>query len=373
MSKIAKIDSFAVRAAARTIWVFLRTTDTDGRIGWGEATLQGSEAALGRAANRLVPHFIGTCSDCRPDRMAFVPAEPADEPVAAIISALDHTLWDIEGQRQGRPIHELLGKQHSAIIPLYANINRRTTDRSPAAFAESALRAVADGYDAIKIAPFDNVSPGSSAGITDGLARAAAVRDAIGPERHLLIDCHWRFDEAHARTTLDQLLHLKLYWLECPLIEEPENFAALSRLRKQANAHGIKLAGCEMETGFAGFRRFVDGAIYDVLMPDVKYVGSLTEMLRVAAYAAENGVAIAPHNPSGPISHAVSVHVSAVTPGFLMLEHQYDESPAFTGIVAGAMPPQRAGDAALPDRPGLGIALDPAALVSLDSIVAGAQ
>jgi galactonate dehydratase len=334
--------------------------------------LSGAEADLGRAARRLGPRIIGAPCDPRFDGMAIVGAEPADKVVAAFVSALDHSLWDIEGQRQNRPLHALLGPQRSTAVPLYANINRRTIDRSPAGFAESARRAVADGYTAIKIAPFDDVRPGSDAGIDDGVARAKAVRDAIGPGRDLLVDCHWRFDEANARTTLDRLAQLKLYWFECPLIERPENFVALGRLRKQANALGIRLAGCEMETGFESFRRFVDIGAYDVLMPDVKYVGGLAEMLRIAAYAAANGVAVAPHNPSGPISHAVSLHISAVAPGFLTLEHQYDESPAFTSIVAGAMPPQRAGVAALPDRPGLGIALAPAALASLDSLIAKA-
>src|SRR6185436_18736478 len=131
---------------------------------------------------------------------------------------------------------------------------------------------------------------------------------------------------------------LKLYWFECPLPEEPEQFAALRRIRAFANARGVRTAGCEELVGVDAFRTFLDAGLYDAIMPDIKYCGGHVEMLRIAAAAAPSKTLCSPHNPSGPIAHLHSVHASAVLPDCPFLEFQYGESPLFFDIVAGAFP-----------------------------------
>jgi galactonate dehydratase len=365
---IRDIDAFAVRASDKTVWVFLRVRDADGIAGWGEATLSGKESALAAACTRISARICGGPAVPRRDPLADAGVARTDIPGAAIVSAIDQALWDLSGQREGRPMRGLLGATVHSAIPLYANVNRRTVDRRPEGFAASARKAIADGFDTIKIAPFDSVRPGGTEGIEEGIARAAAVREQIGPERRLFIDCHWRFDAKSAAVSLDALLSLAIGWFECPLPETPDNFADLRRLRARANEGGAVLAGCEMETGLAGFRPFIDAGVYDVLMPDIKYAGGLAEFRRIAEYAAARGVEIAPHNPSGPVSHVASLQFSAGLAGMSILEHQYDESPKFAEIVVGDLPTTRNGRSALPDGDGLGIALDPEKLVPLGEI-----
>jgi galactonate dehydratase len=251
------------------------------------------------------------------------------------------------------------------VINLYANVNRGTLDRSPAGFAARALEASQHGFDAVKIAPFDEVRPGEATpggAIDPGLARIAAVRAAIGPGVQLLVDCHWRLTEASAQDVLREVEPLKLYWFECPLPEEPGNFDALRRLRSRANAHGVRLAGCEMMTGLEGFRPYLEAGIYDAIMPDVKYAGGLRELLRIGEFADAHGVACSPHNPSGPIAHAHSLHLSAHLPSCPFLEYQYDESPLFFDFVTGALPDPRSGRSPLPQGTGLGIGVGGVAL-----------
>lgn len=367
---IREFDAWAVRASAQTAWVFLRAVDAAGVAGWGEATLNGSEAGLAAAFTRIAARMRGVAAEPRQDPLGAAGVAPGDRPGAAIASALDQALWDIAARRAGRSLHTLFGGDAGVSVPLYANVNRRTADRRPEGFAASALKAVADGYDTIKIAPFDEVRPGRSDGIEQGVARAAAVREAIGAGRRLFVDCHWRFDEANAGIALDRLAALGIDWFECPVAETPANYPALRRLRERANALGAKLAGCETETGLDGFRPYVDRGLYDVLMPDVKYAGGFAEFRRTAAYAAANGIRIAPHNPSGPIAHVASLQVCAGLPGFMTLEHQYDESPMFTEIVLGSLPRTVGGLSALPGGPGLGIALDVDKLTPLARFVA---
>src|SRR4029079_17106683 len=87
-----------------------------------------------------------------------------------------------------------------ASVAAYANINRSVTDRTPAGFAAAAARAVAAGYAAVKLAPFDGVIAADAAQTPidartrTGLDCVFAVRDAVGTDIAVMVDCHWRFD-----------------------------------------------------------------------------------------------------------------------------------------------------------------------------------
>ena len=321
-----KIRALAVQVTPRTTWVFARVTGDDGTTGWGEGTLEGRAAevaaAIEASAGRLGPI-------------------PADLAQAAAHSALEQALWDLKARAAGRPLAGLLGGAKRSRVPLYANINRGTTDRSPAGFAARAAEAAALGFGAIKIAPFDNMK--------EAYARIAAAADAIAGRAELQVDCHWRLDEAKAHEALAECARSGVRWFECPLPETPENYAAIKRLRGKANAAGMRLAGAELFIGAAGFRPLLEQGLYDVVMPDVKYAGGLAECLRIAELAARHGTAVSLHNPSGPVCHAHSLHLSAVLETNERLEYQHGETPRFYEIAPGLEAPS--GGSAAPPPP----------------------
>ena len=115
----------------------------------------------------------------------------------------------------------------------------------------------------------------------------------------------------------------------------------------------------------AGFQPFLDAGASDAMMPDAKYVGGLKEMLRVGDALKARGVSFSPHNPSGPVCHAASLHVCAVSPAFTRLEVQYAETPLFDAIVGGVLPKAVGGAFALPSTPGMGVRLDPRLVAEL--------
>jgi galactonate dehydratase len=300
--------------------------------------------------------------DASPDHVPDLPLP--DLPRAAAFSALDQALWDIAAQRRGVPLACALGSPVRNSVPLYANINRRTRDRSPQGFAASAREALACGHCAIKIAPFDEADEGARRGggladaVTPGLSRIEAVRAAIGAESVLRIDCHWRLDERTASRVIAACAETNVDWVECPLPETAENLVALARLRAQANARDMRLAGCEKQVRVEGFQPFLRAGAYDVMMPDVKYAGGLREMLRIAAALDRVGVAFSPHNPTGPICHAASLHVCAVSPALDRLEMQFDETPLFAALQYPELARPAGGAVAVPRGAGLGLALD---------------
>lgn len=355
-----------VRVTHKTCWTFVRLHTEDGRIGEGEATLTGREDALLAAAEILVPLALSEAT--LQHASAFAECHPPDNiEDAGIVSAIDQALWCLRAQGNGQSLARTLGVRRDR-IPVYANINRRTDDRSPQGFAASARAAVAAGHVAFKVAPFDEVSPAVCAqghgvrAMQTGLARVAAVREAVGAPARLMVDCHWRFDEATARALNEAAARLGVHWIETPLPESAANVPALVRLRRQCNAQGIRQAGLETSVGWETMRPFCEAGAYDVVMPDMKYIGGIREMERTAAKCEALGVEVSPHNPSGPICHAASLQVSASLAAFDMLELQFDESPLFDSLVGAPFGEVRDGLAELPPGPGLGVELADAVL-----------
>ena len=355
-----------VRITTKTCWSFLRLHTADGRTGEGEATLGGQHDALLAAAEHLVPAALREATLENPGGFATAHT-PGDICEASVVSALDQALWDLHAQAHGRSVAQRLGVRRHR-VPVYANINRRTVERSPEGFAASARAASAAGHVAFKIAPFDEVTQAVCAAgkgrraMQTGLARIAAVRETVGPDARLMVDCHWRFDEATAMLLNEAAVKLGVYWIECPLVEVEGNIPALTRLRGQCEALGMRQAGLEQSIGWEVMRPYCQAGAYDVVMPDVKYIGGVHELRRVASACAGLGVAVSPHNPSGPISHAFSLQVSATLSPFDRLEMQFDESPLFDLLVGAPFPPIVEGHAARPSGPGLGAALSDALL-----------
>ncbi len=327
-----KVRALAVQVTPRTTWVFARATGDDGTAGWGEGTLEGRSDEV-RAAIEALDGKLGSI--------------PADLVKAAAYSAVEQALWDLKARTEERPLVELLGGAKRRRVALYANINRGTVDRSPAGFAVRAAEAAALGFGAIKIAPFDEVTPNEKGFIRKGFARIAAAAEAIAGRSELRVDCHWRFDEATALEALAECARLGATWFECPLAETPANYGAIKRLRAKANAAGMRLAGAELFIGAAGFKPLLEQGLYDVVMPDVKYAGGLAECLRIAELAARHRTAVSLHNPSGPVSHAHSVRLSAALEDSERLEYQHGETPLFFAVAPGLEAPA-AGSAAPP-------------------------
>jgi galactonate dehydratase len=258
----------------------------------------------------------------------------------------------------------MLGQARAA-GPAYANINRGVSQRTPEGFAAAARGAVAAGYRAVKLAPFDGVIAQDAASTPidertrTGIDRVFAVRDAVGPDIPVMVDCHWRFDVSRAQALLRDLEPAKPYWVECMTTEHPEAFADIARLTALAHERGMRTAGGEMIAGADAARAMCAPRLYDVLMPDIKYCGGFRGMRAIAAVCADHGVDLAPHNPTGPIAHVASIHACACAPSVLWLEHQWNESPLFDAL-AGPMPRLASGAVDVPATRGVGARIDAA-------------
>lgn len=367
-----KIEAATIRQTAitsKTRWIFVELQSVSGLKGLGEATAQGKEAEVFQAFERAVPRLAGLDPHAAIECLKGLPLHSLGDAAAA--SALDQACWDLIGRQADTSIAAAIDREQRLRIPVYANINRRTADRSPEGFAASARDALAAGHEAFKIAPFDEVDAEARASgrvleaAQTGLARMRAVRETVGAHRRLMIDCHWRLDVQTSRHVIEAAAEAGLYWVECPIPEARDTLDDIAALRRFANARGVKLAGCEEMIRLDGFRPFIDAEAYDVLMPDAKYAGGLKEIQIIAAAAAERGIAVSPHNPSGPICHAASLQLCAALDGDQFLETQFDESPYFAALQRPLLPSVDMGAMVLPMAPGLGMDLTPETLQNL--------
>ena len=320
--RLLRLEPIHVPVNERGGWLLLRL-HADGYTACGDGTSSGDDAACAALwTGELTDLLTGQDlldTDARADElMAWATERGGDRLAATAASAVEQALWDLRGRAEGRAICELLGGRRRSEIQLYANINRGTRDRSPAGFAERARQAVAAGFDALKIAPFDEVthhlSPAKmQTAIEAGLRRIAATRDAVGADIVLRVDAHHRF--------------------------------GLDRFRQWLAAHAV-----------------------DFVMPDVKQCGGLREAMRVARLAAERGVGFSPHNPHSPIGTAFSLHVCAAAPEMERLEYQFAETEWSRGMITPKERPKN-GRLRVPTEPGLGVELREAALSRAREVV----
>jgi galactonate dehydratase len=357
---VTGLEVFRVHVNQRGDWVLPRLSAQGGLTGLGDASHGGRDPDTLRHLDRFAGMLKGrSVFDIAWFRQATLPEVGAGGlPAAVAASALEHALWDLSGQVLSLPVHALLGGRIQPRIRLYANINRSTEPRNPDGFAHMASRAAADGFDAVKLAPFDDMPQGASDPATrerytaDGIADAQAVRDAIGPGRDLLIDAHSRFSLQEGLALLPRLDPLKLFWLEEVTPAKPlSDLAAINKAAKMPTAGGENIHGV------TGFYPYIRAEAVDIVMPDVKYCGGILELKKIAALAEGAGLQTSPHGPASPVGNIAAAHAIAGAPNFNILEFSYGEVPWRSELVD---PPEdtRGGALALSDRPGLGYKLN---------------
>lgn len=355
---VRRITYRPVQVTPKTTWSFIEVETSEGLSGIGEATFFRGAHDFPRVTAQYAAALVGKPLAALSE--ASLLPEENDTTGWAVLSAIEHASMDIFGKMLEQPIHALLGRARRTTIPVYANINRRTIDRAPDGFAASVRKARKNGFNKFKIAPFDGIEPGKACDpelFHAGLDRIRAAHLAMDGQGTLMVDCHWRLDMHQAVEMLDLAVALQLGWIECPLPETPKTLSDLRRYKEMSEQAGIAVAGGEQGTCQAYFERILGEGVYDIIMPDVKYVGGIAQLVALAKLSERFGVEFAPHNPSGPVAHLASLHAMMVTPNLAMLEHQYDEDPLFWNLNAQPMPQITQAVSEAPRGVGLGFSM----------------
>jgi galactonate dehydratase len=239
-----------------------------------------------------------------------------------------------------------------------------TTD--PIQAAKDARAIVDAGYSAFKFDPMMHNIPEGNAHYVDGqLSRqgmeeaweiTAAIREEVGPAPELLIDAHGKYN---VPTAIDLCLGLEesnIFWFEEPVPVESNH--ALRQVREKINA--------KISVGERLFTRwdFVDifeNELADFVMPDVTWTGGISELKKIATLAESYYVPISPHDASGPINVMAGAQVMMTVPNFYKLETSRYDLSDYNQFIDEPLD-IREGHLHIPDKPGLGVNLDPDAL-----------
>lgn len=334
--------------------VFVKVLTDEHLHGTGEAYRVGPDHAVEQVVHYLKDWLIGE----DPTRIEHLwrlmyngSRFPGGSLLNAAISGIEIALWDVKGKAHGVPVYQLIGGRCRDRVRVYRAIGGST----PEQIAADARLAVKEGFTGVKMSP----QPGEHNSLPWGVVlretarRMEAARRALGDEVEIGLDPHAQiFEPIRAWELSEAVRPYRPMFFEEPL--RPENVEALAKLKEKM---GIPLATGEMLYTKYQFRDVIAAHAADILQPDLILCGGLMEAKKIAAMAEAAYLTVAPHNPMGPISTAVSTHFAASTPNFLILEYTRDSEPPARDLI---LKPLKLVDGYLeiPEVPGLGIELN---------------
>jgi L-alanine-DL-glutamate epimerase-like enolase superfamily enzyme len=165
-------------------------------------------------------------------------------------------------------------------------------------------------------------------------------------------DAFWPQDYRWAVRTARMLADYDVAWFEEPI--EPDNLADYVLLR---NSSPVPIAGGEVLTRRQSFAPWLEQRAFDIVQPDVTKVGGISEERRIAWMAEDHGVRFVPHGWNTALGLAADLHLASASPKTDLVEY-LTGSPFIDGLVQKAWMLDAEGMLAVPDGPGLGIALD---------------
>jgi len=293
--------------AHRNLWlpqwegVWCKVTAEDGTWGIGSTSHGRPVAAV--IDDHLAPQLVG--EDClateKLSDMMFRLTKPYGSTGLAsyAISAVDLALWDLRGKLLGQPVYKLLGGAQKERIFCYATGND------------------VDWYQELGFRAFKLACPYGPADGLDGIdkneAFVAGVREQIGDQCELMLDCWMAFDVEYTVRLAERLRPYRLKWMEECLI--PEDFDAHIALRQRLPWQ--TLATGEHWYTHVPFQWAASHGVADILQPDINWCGGVTTCQKIAAVADAAGISVIMHGGGNSV---FGQHFSIATPAVPWLE-----------------------------------------------------
>jgi len=224
------------------------------------------------------------------------------------ISAIDTALWDIVGKQANLPLYQLFGASRDK-VKVYAS-SGLWLSQSIDELIEEAHQFIAQGFKSMKLR-LGKENP------AEDVARARALRAAIGNDIEILTDCNQSMTARQAIYLARQLEEFNIGW-----IEEPVAAHDLAGHARVIEAINIPVASGETEYTRFGMKDMLEKKSVDVLMPDLQRIGGLSEFRKSAALASAYHVPISTHifteqslSIAGSAANCISVeHVDWFSP-----------------------------------------------------------
>jgi len=294
------------------------------------------------------------------------------------VSGVEMALWDIFGKALGVPVWRLLGGRYRERVRIYCDCHAGKPIRNsaqdyaldaenytPEAYAGNAKEIKRLGFTLLKFdigAHVGGLVPGgyyhghvTSAGIAYEVSIVKALREAVGWETELALDCVQGTVEAAIR--FGQAVEpYGLSWIEDLLWGEERHLEAFKEITRRVNVPTLTGEDLYLREGF---RRFIEEGAIRIPAPDMATAGGILETKRIADLADLHGLEVAPHFAGSPVCMMANVHAAAAMPNLVAVEFHAVGVPWWDSLVKGVEKPLiKDGYIQVPDKPGLGIELD---------------
>lgn len=392
--KITAIETIQLPHLSNILWVRVHTDE--GLIGLGE-TFRGAPAIATCIHAEVAPALIGR-DPLTIDAISKLLTEPyvgfrSSGVEMRAASAVDIALWDLFGKSVDRPVHQLLGGLSRSRIRTYntcagysynARGGRRLIgagetgiegpyedqiafDRNAGALAESLL---AEGITAMKIWPFDPFAVASGGNyihavdLDKALTPFRQIRDAVGLRMEVMVELHSLWDLPSALAIARALQEFRPFWAEDPIkLQDPEALATY------AARSGLAVCASETVATRAGFLDLLRRSAVDYVMLDVSWCGGLSEAKKIATMAEAFQRPVAPHDCTGPVVFAASIHLALNLPNAIFQESVRAYYSSWYRDLVTVMPRIEDGHIHPFEGAGLGLELSPYVLQHPDAIV----
>ena len=384
--KITALETIQLPHLGNIIWLHIHTDE--GIVGLGE-TFRGADAVATYLHREVAPMLIGQ-NPLEIDRISklltetYIGFRSSGVEIRAA-SAVDIALWDIFGKSAGLPVHQLLGGLSRPSIRTYNtcagySYNRRGGRRAidggdqvegpyddqiafntdAGALAESLL---SEGITAMKIWPFDPYAASGGgtfihrADLEQALLPFRQIRDAVGDKMEVMVELHSLWDLPSALAIARALREFRPFWLEDPI--KMQDAVALAIFAERS---GLPVCASETLATRAQFLELLRRSAVDYVMLDISWCGGLSEAKKIATMAEAFQRPIAPHDCTGPVVFAASIHLALNAPNAIFQESVRAYYSSWYRDLVTVMPRIEAGRIYPFEGPGLGLALSEAVL-----------
>ena len=324
-------------------FVTLKLTTDEGLTGLGDATLNGRELAVASyLSDHVCPLLIGREAERIEDTWQYLykGAYWRRGPVTmAAIAAVDVALWDIKGKAAGMPVYDLLGGAVRDRVLVYGHANGRDVP----ALLDAVAMYRDQGYEAIRVQagvpglastygvsadrmfyePADAARPTENEWSTERYLASTppmleAVREAVGPDVHLLHDVHHRLTPIEAAALGKRLEEVRLFWLEDPVPAELQDSLRIVR------QHTVTpLAIGEVFNSIWDCEQLIREQLIDYIRTSVSHTGGISHLRKLYALAEVYNVRSGAHGATdlSPVSLAAALHLDIATSNFGIQEY----------------------------------------------------
>ena len=353
--KIKSIETFANEFVG-----LVRLRADDGSEGWGQVSTYHSDITAQVLHRQIAPWVLGdsvdTVDHILPTVQKAIELEfkfPGSY-VRRAATGLDTALWDLHGKKQGKSVCEMLGGTPRP-FPVYASSMKRDITGAQEVERLKELRDV-HGYDAFKFRIGSEVGhdvdewPGRTEEIVPAMA------NAFGDDCTLLVDANCCYSPEKG-IEIGRFLNdhgIAHYEEPCPYWE----YEQTKQVRDALADLPIKVAGGEQDCDLTIWRRMIDERVFDIVQPDICYIGGMSRALQCAEMAAAAGLPCTPHAANWSLVTVFTLHMLGAIPNAGPYLEFSIEGPDYYPWQYDIFTPAlvaRDGKVQIPDGPGWGI------------------